>query len=257
MRKKKFEKPQKGNPHQLTINQHVFPVRSIERFVGKDKMVCVYLKPKNTSFRAIPENEIFCANRTWDERAEAGYMRDIEDKFQVLAEAIIRGGIQKVGSEETKILNDFWVLWHLRAEYKDNPLPDAKLNAIAGDPSINKDQQEYLEKNHIGCILPDATIPGRDIVGMQIQLRLIEAKKKFGNEKWGIIKTHDGEFIAPDIYLKDSKTIPIIPLTPTCCLISPNDNAKITFEEVRKVNKLAVEYSKEFYFARDFSKCPL
>jgi hypothetical protein len=34
--KARHEKPQKGNPHDLTINQHVLPVASIARFAGGD-----------------------------------------------------------------------------------------------------------------------------------------------------------------------------------------------------------------------------
>ena len=257
MDRKTFEKPQKDNPHQLTVDQHVFPRRSIERFIDEADKVCVYLKSKKASFRVAPKDEIFCAKRTWNQRAESGWMRDIENKFQEVAELVISSSIQEIGPEETKKIKDFWILWHLRAEYKNNPLPDVRLNGIAGDPAINKDQQELLEKLHVGCIRCDGTIPGRDIAGDQMQLRLFAARKQSGEEEWGIIRAHEGEFIAPDIFLKNSKTVPIIPLTPTCCLMSLNQNSTVTLEVVQRINRLAIEYSQEFYFARDFSKCPL
>ena len=38
------KKPQKGNPHELTVKQHCFPRRSIERFANKDGIVNVWLK---------------------------------------------------------------------------------------------------------------------------------------------------------------------------------------------------------------------
>lgn len=255
MAKKLFEKPQKGNPHQLTVNQHVFPVRSIERFTGEDKRVCVYLKSKNISFRVGPDHEIFCAKRTWDQRAESGYMKDIENKFQAIAEDILKGSIKEIGIEEARAINDFWILWYLRAEHRNKPLPDTVLNGIKGDPTIDKDQQERLEKLHIGCICSDGTIPGRDITGMQMQLRLFAMREQLKEVKWGIIKSFEGEFIVPDTFARDSKMVHILLLTPTCCLISPNQNTMVTVEVVKEINKLAVEYSQEYYFANDFSKC--
>jgi len=38
----KYKKPQKGNPHQLTVKQHCFPARSIARFA--DSEGCVEVK---------------------------------------------------------------------------------------------------------------------------------------------------------------------------------------------------------------------
>ncbi len=109
MSKKNYEKPQKGNPHGLTIDQHVFPKRSIERFAGQDGRVYVYLKSKQVYFQAAPGDVIFCAKRIWDQRAEYGYMREIEDKFQALAESIICGDLKEIDQQNTEILNDFLV----------------------------------------------------------------------------------------------------------------------------------------------------
>ena len=46
----KYEKTEKGNPHNLTINQHCFPSRSIERFSNNDGCVEVH--------RIIPEKKL-------------------------------------------------------------------------------------------------------------------------------------------------------------------------------------------------------
>ena len=254
MKKKRFERTQRDNPHQLTIDQHVFPVRSIERFADKDGTVYVCLKSRNTSFRTLPNNEIFCAKRAWDQQAESGYMKEIENSFQPLADAIIKGDVLEIGPDETRKINDFWILWHLRAEHRDGALPDAKLNAISGDPSLDKNQQEQLEKLHIGYIRSDATIPGRNITGFKIQTRLFMERKLLANEKWGITKAREGEFIVPDVFLNRAL---IIPLAPTCCLISRNDNATVTREVVQKINNLAITYSRDYYFARDISACPV
>jgi len=257
MRNPNFEKPQNGNPHGLAIKQHILPVKSILRFVDTSGKVCVYLKPQKKQFCADPENEIFCAKRVWNQRAETGWMKDIEDQFQELADAILTGRILDIDVKEAEKISSFFVLWYLRATYRVNPPADAKLNCIKGDPSLTKDQQEFLEKNHVGYIRVDATMPGRDIADGQMQVRYFAMMKQIKTVQWGILKVLEGELIVPDVFLKDSKTVYIIPLTPTCCLISPKNNAEIKLEAVRNINKLAVEYSQEYYFARDLSKCPL
>lgn len=67
----KYEKTQKGNPHQLTINQHYFPARSIERFVRPDGRVDVHYIKNSKNFQVKPNNPIFCARRAWDQRVES------------------------------------------------------------------------------------------------------------------------------------------------------------------------------------------
>lgn len=257
MSKKSFEKPQNGNPHQLTINQHFFPRRSIERFAGVDKMVCVYSKAKKKYLRLHPNNEIFLTRRTWNQRAESEWMRDIEDRFQALADAVIEGSVQDISIEDARTISDFWILWHLRAQYKDNPLPDTRLNGIAADPTINKDRQEYLEKNFIGCIRDDGTISGRDMTGDRMQIHLLSLRKLLSNLEWKIVKASEGEFIVPDVFAKDTKSVYIVPLTPIICFAIYDRNISAGMEEVRQINKLAIECSRNFYFAQDFSKCPV
>lgn len=257
MKNPNFEKPQKSNPHKLTTKQHVFPVRNILRFANSDGKVYVYLKANNKQFYANPNNEIFCAQRVWNQRAEKGWMKDIEDQFQELADAIFADRILDIDVKENERINSFFLLWYLRFVYRCNPPTDAKLNCIKGDLSLDKNQQEFLEKHHVGYIRADATVPGRDIADLQMHTRYLLMMKRIKTIEWGILKSLEGEFIVPDIFLKGLKILPIIPLTPTRCLISPKNNTDIRLEAVRNINKLAVEYSQEYYFARDFSRCPL
>jgi hypothetical protein len=78
----KIEKTRPRNLNRLTVNQHVFPSKSIERFTGKGKRVAVYDLHRNEVVRARPGNPVFLAFRAWDQRAESGYMKRIEDEFQ-------------------------------------------------------------------------------------------------------------------------------------------------------------------------------
>ncbi len=87
--RQKFEKPQKGNPHRLPVKQHVLPRDSIARFADGTGMVCLFDKVRNKARQAKSDDDIFCAKRVWDRRAEFGYMKGIEDAFQGLASEIV------------------------------------------------------------------------------------------------------------------------------------------------------------------------
>ena len=254
----KSEKTQKGNPHKLPVKQHIFPVRSIERFTGDDGMVSVHVKSNNKIFRASPINEIFTAKRIWDDRAETGYMKLIEDDFQEFSEALLNGNVKPIGSTENEDISKFFGLWYYRSRYRAQPNDDTKLQGIIGlESNFTKDEQEILEKSHIGFIRPDLKIPGRQITGMQIQLGLIDFQKRMTEAHWLIVKASKGEFIVPD-----APFLAIIPIIPTLCLVAfPNKSNEIETEEikedeVRRINKFFIESSQRYYFARDFSKCP-
>jgi hypothetical protein len=54
-----YGKPQKGNPHQLTLNQHTFPSKNIERFVDSDGRVHIHMKSDELIRRAKSSDGIF------------------------------------------------------------------------------------------------------------------------------------------------------------------------------------------------------
>ena len=65
---RKFDPVSKGNPHELTIDQHIFPKKSIDRFYNQDGLLQV--KRGNKIFNTNSGNDgIFCAKRVWDQRA--------------------------------------------------------------------------------------------------------------------------------------------------------------------------------------------
>lgn len=78
----KPEHTQKGNPHQLTLLQHIFPSKSIDRFCNGNGVVDMYMFNHGKRRTAKPSDKFFCARRKWDERAEKGYGKDVEDEFQ-------------------------------------------------------------------------------------------------------------------------------------------------------------------------------
>lgn len=101
IRKRKAEKTQPRNPHRLTLRQHVLPVKSIERFSGKDGCVSVLFKEERGSSKRIPpKDRIFWAERVWDQRSEVIMKKVYEDPFQDLAERIISGKTQFLDSQD-------------------------------------------------------------------------------------------------------------------------------------------------------------
>jgi hypothetical protein len=247
----KFEKPQKGNPHRLTIKQHAFPVASISRFTKSDGRVSVYLLKQRKELRLKPDNQIFYAKRVWDQRAESGFMKDIEDKYQDLAEAITDGKIKTLTKNGNQIITDMYALWNIRANRKLNPIPDQQIDIIDVSTRLTKDEQESLEKNNIGYIKPNHTIPGRQITGGKIQLNLFEIRKQMKDIKWEIIRSSKGQFIVPDNF----SNVMILPLSPTTCFIARSHNDIINDKDTSIINRLAIKNSNEYYFANDLSKC--
>ena len=78
------------------------------------------------------DNQLFCVERLWDQRAEAGYMKKIEDEFQALIDELEAGRVEVLSSDEHRCVTRFWGLWHWRNHFIDSPLEDTQLNGIAG-----------------------------------------------------------------------------------------------------------------------------
>ncbi|MDJ0583270.1 hypothetical protein [Crocosphaera sp.] len=105
MNNKKREKTQKGNPHNLTVKQHCFPKKSIERFVSVEKKVDLYIKTANKKTRLKSDNSIFCADRFWSHGAEHTYMKTIEDQYQKLADRLVEASQKTLNNEDHNIKN--------------------------------------------------------------------------------------------------------------------------------------------------------
>lgn len=78
----RIERTLPGNPNGLTVDQHVFPLCSMQAFVGPVKRVSLFEMSEGKSRRVKPKNVVFCAERAWDQRTEGVLMKQIEDEFQ-------------------------------------------------------------------------------------------------------------------------------------------------------------------------------
>jgi hypothetical protein len=147
---RKSKKPQKGNPHGLAVWQHVFPASCIRRFVDNEGFVSVWRCSPGRAIRVRPDDKLFCGERAWDQRAESGYMNEIENNFHSLAEDVVQG-MKTIPENKSGIITKFFALWTLRFNAKVAPRPDQPIVGVVGEP-LSKDEEEILERNHIGFI---------------------------------------------------------------------------------------------------------
>ncbi len=211
MRRREYEAVQRGNGHRLTDRQHVFPVASIARFAGPDGCVSLVDLKRRKSWRPKPDDLVFCARRVWDQQAEAGYMRGIEDAFQALAERVIADPGQELSALDDAAASRFYALWWCRAACRYAPDGEIPINGVVGQVR-SQDQEERLESRWTGFIRPGG-LPARQLYGLQIQKYIDFIEEDLQERRWGVLALAEGELIVPD-YPEQF----FVPLTPTLCL---------------------------------------
>jgi hypothetical protein len=251
---RRSEPVQKGNPHKLTVKQHVFPYRSIERF-AQDGRVEVHEKGPDRTLRRDPSDIIFCARRVWDHQSEHGFMLEIENAYQRIADKIIEGH-RKLTEADHSSISDFFMLWNLRQRARSNPptfpkFPGWKPQRIVAE----KDKQERLERLGIIYGDQDGEILQHHLVGTNLQIEVLAERERMQGTTWGIfkIKPGQGEFLVSDRLSRHS----VVPLSPEICLAADHESRFVGFSFVGWYNGLAVENAEHYYFARDIKSCPV
>lgn len=243
-----FERPSKGNPHELTIRQHIFPARSISRYCDNRGLVQVFDKLNSKTYPSSPKNPIFCAPRVWHHGAEQGYMREIENTFQPIAEAIVRGSLRHLSSWDAWHVTKMYSLWVARYLWRGHDQPDPVLNVAGPERNRNQVQQEALERAGVLFIRPDSTFPIRQLVGVKLHQQLDDLADGLHGRGWGIIRAGQGEFIVPDNFAN----LPILPLSPSIMLLYGEENAVLGPGDVTGVNYAAIAAADRYVFARDW-----
>lgn len=249
----RYPKPQKGNPHKLTIDQHIFPKACIARFARENGTVQVRRKSDEQDLWLTPGNSYFCARRLWDQKAEAFFMKAIEDRYQAVARDIVAGAVTTLDVAMTAAITDLYLLWTLRHERYLNPIPDAKLNFVAPEREMSIDTQEILEANGYLFAAPDNTIPSRFMTGLRFVTEMDRERRRMAGKRWGILKSTEAEFLVPDNFSAYS----VLPLSPTIALVEGYTDQQIGFREVADINGQAVYGCRRYYFARDITCCPI
>jgi hypothetical protein len=252
MSKNPYEKPQKGNPHELIVAQHVLPAASIGRFTGSDNCVEVHDLRRGKSRRIGPRADIFCAMRAWTNKEDSGFMKEIEDAFQALTRNIIDGTQSVLGNQDHVTVNHFYSLWKGRAAHRNLDAQEMQAKMVTG-VARPKDEEEMLEKAGIMFVREGGTLLTRQINGAKLYQRVQwYAQHDLAGIQWGIIRAQDGEFLVPDVPFHA-----IIPLTPTLCLVANAPNGTITRQNLADINHGTKSNSHDYYFAREVAACPV
>ena len=248
------ERPERmsdGNPNRLTVEQHIFPTRSIERFLDKSGRVDLQDDLHQKRRPAKPRDSIFCARRAWDQRAEAGYMKSIEDQFQHLATQIVASHIQSIPADQKEIVDQFYALWYMRGRHKRLSSQQIQLNGVYGD-MLSLEEEENLEKKHYLWVRPDGNMPARQFNGLWLQQQIDGYAAQLSSRvNWRIVQALAGEFLVPDV-----PEALFVPLSPTIGLASADGDGKIIEDDVARINRFMMDHSREYYFARDLKACP-
>ena len=247
----KAEKISKGNRDQLTFEQHVFPAASIARFASANGLVKIRRHGSTKILDAPPNHEMFCAKRVWDQRSESGFMKEIEDEFQAFAKQIVCGR-RSLDVFKSQVATRFFALWSARAWARQNRYVDQVIFGVSGS-RLTKFQQDRIEKQHGIYIRENGLMPGRFIQGSAIKSRIDKICSDLRRHHWGVIISNGAEFMCPDT----PGPLAALPLTPKISLYLDHSDCVISREEVSKANRFATHFSKEYVFARNFSKCPL
>ncbi|MBR1175386.1 hypothetical protein JQ617_15595 [Bradyrhizobium sp. KB893862 SZCCT0404] len=249
----KAERTRPRNPNRLTIDQHVFPLKSIKRFVGQSGRVSVRLLTRDKVIQARPNGAVFCASRAWDHRAETGYMKRIEDDFQRVVDPIVEGRSSVVLEEDKHSIDRMYALWYMRARYRELEAQEIQLNGITGS-HLTLEQEENLERNGYIFTRERGTMPARQLNGVVLQMRMDWYAHHLSThvQRWGVIVAQSGEFVVPDVPWHQ-----IMPLTPRLALVHSSLDGMITEQNLAQINAAMTALSRDYFFARDFANCPL
>jgi plasmid stabilization system protein ParE len=239
---------QKGNPHRLTREQHVIPVATLRRFALQDGRIEVHLRDGRMAKLSI-DNQLFCVERLWDQRAEAGYMKKIEDEFQALVNELEAGRLRPLSPAEHRCVTRFWGLWHWRNHFIDSPLKDIQLNGIAGE-SLTLDQREILESRWYAFAVGEGKPPARVMTGLHIQMAIDRYEMANGGKRWGVLRSP-----ALPLVLGDRPgNLMSLPASPRLLLAANNPDGELKEMEAFRANQVALALSRNFAVIGRFYK---
>jgi hypothetical protein len=243
-----FEPTTKGNPHKITKKQHFHAAQAIEKFYnGKDKNVEVKFIKTGLVDKLFSGHPTFYTKRTWDQRAESGYMASIETAFYKEID-----NIKSYSDRNHHAISIYFLLWRLRYDAHLYPIDDFVAKGVTPYPAT-MEEQEFLESKSLSFIREENKIPSRVVCGMNIQMDLKVQFNGIKELKWGLMTACKGEFLVADSY----QSLAFMPITPKSALVAGLEDAYISKQEVGYFNKQSVNQARVFYFARKISDCPI
>lgn len=245
-----FEKTQPGNPHRLTVRQHIIPKSLIGRFSNERGQVQLKSKRLGKVLNLDPDADMFVAKRLWDQKAEI-VGKQIEDAFISLALTISSDTGYSIQGQDKLVVEEFYALWRSRHQFLVTPLSDSIVNGVAGD-NLDINTREVIEKKHAMYIQADGAVPARFSMGIQITINIDQFVQKVRDYRWGVLRSDGGHFMFPDTF---SEWL-MIPISPTILIAAQCANAIVSREQVGLINKYAIDSSHDYIFSRELSRCP-
>jgi len=242
-----FEPTLKKNPMQLTIHQHFHTAHAISLFYDLDGKVEVKDISSNEIVKRHKRAKIFCTKRTWDQRAENGYMVPIEKRFHEEID-----NIKSFQKRNHEAISKYCLLWRLRHKYHLNDQQDVFLNGISGS-GLTKNEEEILESKHVSFVREGGVVASRFSTGFQMQISLDQDWYDCSHFTWGLIQATEGEFLVADGY----GDFAFIPISPKFAFYAGEVDQKIYRNILIELNKETARRAQEFYFARKISECPI
>lgn len=232
---------------QLTIDQHFHTAHAISLFYDSDNKVEVNMLSSGEIVKRHKRAKIFCTKRTWDQKAETGYMVPIEKAFHDEID-----NIKTFSNRNHEAISKYCLLWRLRHEYHLSNPDDTVLNGISGS-GLTKEQEEILEFKGASYVRDGGVVPSRFKSGLQIQFSLDREWHTCSHFKWGLIEATEGELLIADGY----GDLSFIPISPKLAFCAGERDQKINRDQLVEINKSTIARAKEYYFARNISECPI
>ncbi|MBR0560504.1 hypothetical protein [Neokomagataea anthophila] len=230
----------KGNPFQITRNQHLLPKKILDRISGNRKLLDVVSLRHKIKTHVSTDNPLFCVNRCWDENCETKISKPIEDDFQRLCDKIESNTEMSFSKDQNDICNRLYNLWYLRGNFSKNPLNDIYLSKIKTFSTIEQMKKDELEKNNI-IYGENGKIDSRFIHGLIINHELKTLMDK-SYKYWYIWVFEEGDYIFSIIPLFQA-----IPVTRNIVLMPiPQNKSRNENRTTKSFNRQIIEKSYKY-----------
>lgn len=191
------------------------------------------------SFPTTPENEIFCAMRAWDQPAEEGIFKNVENAFHAEVDEVMRVGTVK----DHDVVSRYLAVWELRSRYKENPPKDEELAGIS-EQALTKDEQEILESNWLH-FARGTMMPGRQVAGLLAVKFVDQHMWRYKGIRWGLARTRSlPGFVCPD---RPASTA-FIPIDRKHALVARWSDLRLTSNDVERLNGESWTQAKGYVF---------
>jgi hypothetical protein len=121
----------------------------------------VHEKGPGRTLKRLPDDVLFCARRVWDHKSEHGFMVDIENAFQGVADKILTGQ-RNLTKAEHFLITSFYLLWNLRQRARTEAPIFPQLTGWKPERLVTeKDTQEQFEKSGVLYWDQNGEIPNR------------------------------------------------------------------------------------------------